>query len=126
MTGTISRRSFLLTAGGSGVCLLLSNACLKNDARDPAMMLGGNFQDLESVKLIGREYLRRTPEENNLDRLIELLGPARNLDSLRQTVRNDYRQQRLVNLQGWPISVSAVRAYAVVALTQPELDDEIN
>ena len=90
------------------------------------MMLGGNFQDLESVKLIGREYLRRTPEENNLDRLIELLGPARNLDSLRQTVRNDYRQQRLVNLQGWPISVSAVRAYAVVALTQPELDDEIN
>jgi len=122
MMATISRRSFLLTASGTGVCLLLSNACSKNDANAPAMMLGGNFQDLASVKLIGREYLKLTPEENNLDRLIELLGPARNWESLRQTVRNDFRHDRLVNLQGWPISVTAARTYAVVALAESGLD----
>jgi hypothetical protein len=123
MTRTLSRRGFLqtclVTAGGTGAYLLLFDTASHGDTKDLANTLGAKFRHLASVKLIGHEYLRLAPEENDLDRLGELLGPSFSWKSLRQSIKDDYRHGRLVNLQGWPISISAARVYAVVALAHP-------
>jgi hypothetical protein len=49
----------------------------------------------------------------------QLRGPSLSLESLRNEIKDDFRHGRLVNLQGWPIKISAARAYAMCALTRP-------
>jgi len=123
MTRAISRRGFLVTclvtAGGACLYLLLSDTSAPGGTKEILVKLSGNFRDLTSVRLVGEEYLKQVPEENDLDRLLELLGPELSSGALRRDVKEDYRHSRLVKLKGWLISISEARIYAVVAISRP-------
>jgi hypothetical protein len=82
--------------------------------------------------MIGQEYLRCVPEENNVDVLVDLIcspgrGEQRELmysgdrKALRAILssqqRDDFANDRTVKVQGWILSDTEVRLCALAALT---------
>ena len=86
----------------------------------------------ESAAMIGQEYLRCVPEENNVDVLVDLIcspsagqqkelmysGDAKVLRAiLSSQQRDDFANDRTVKVQGWILSYTEVRLCALAAFT---------
>jgi len=86
----------------------------------------------DAVRRLGRAYLEAHAEENDLDRLLasvdqalaqsqgENSQPPRDTDQvvaeLKRTVRDEYIRDQVIPLQGWVISRTEARLYALVAM----------
>jgi hypothetical protein len=83
-----------------------------------------------SATMVGLEYLRRNPQEGDLQQLMgdlfddDLVLMLRNNasverdlnKSLEKKIREDFENGRVVSVQGWILSISEARFCAVVAL----------
>lgn len=75
----------------------------------------------ESAAVIGREYLRVTPDEADRDRLCAMLWPADALpgslgEALARRQRADFAEGRTVRLRGWILARTEARLCALAAL----------
>jgi hypothetical protein len=88
------------------------------------------FQDRESARAVGREYLRIAPVEADTLKLTELICAGRqeryaelshaSMGKVRRMLlhqqREDFEKGRIVNLQGWILSQTEVRLCALATL----------
>ena len=125
-----SRRTFLLTAlvGALAAAGCGEQGTSASVAEVPAW-LPGAVGDADAAARVGRAYLAANPGEANLDTLLaaidtglggELEGAEgdtqRVLAALQRAVRAEYLRGESVNVQGWVLSVTEARVYAVSAL----------
>jgi len=91
--------------------------------------LGGFFKHRRSAEVIGREYLKQTPDERNtdilLDRLLEggvnraefaAAGAGRRREMLRELTREDFARGRVVKVGGWILSLTEARLCALAGV----------
>ena len=124
-----SRRTFLLTVL---VGALAAAGCGDKEASPPSdtvpQWLPAAVGDVDAAARIGRAYLEASRGEHNLDTLLVAIdaalagepgaagGRRRGLSALQNAVRADYLRGKSVNVQGWVLSVTEARVYAVLAL----------
>lgn len=115
-----TRRRFLATgfAGFGGALVLHLWRLPMGIDREPLVRFRSRFQNLESVELVGQEYLKRTPGENDLAVLLALVDIDRGAEAIELDIRSEYRKDDVVRVGGWPLSVSEARIYAIVALSK--------
>jgi hypothetical protein len=129
----LRRRDFLRGASAAAVVGLVAPilsspmACSRGDPLLAA--LGDFFDDRDAARIVGRIYLNQEPGERDARLLVErLAGPAledweslsrRDLPALRSALRarhrEDLRTGNIVSLDGWQLSRTEARLYAVVA-----------
>lgn len=93
-----------------------------------ASRLIGLFHAPASAAAVGRAYLRLAPLEANKQRLLRLIcssGPAwqtadpgRLRDLIARQQAEDFRQGRVVSVQGWTLSKTEARLCALAALSR--------
>lgn len=85
----------------------------------------------QSYSIVGQRYFRTAPEEMRLDFLVKAILPAgnerkrlpsyENERSLNKTVQiqinDDFRNHRMVNVDGWLLSITEARLCGLIALT---------
>lgn len=108
-------------------------------------LLGGSYADMpmrsvdtltgiipnqESAAIIGREYLRIKPDEADVQKLVQLLNVRRDLTQdhqvqvdksvlrtvLKKRQSDDFKCGRTVRIQGWVLSETECRLFALSAL----------
>lgn len=125
-----SRRGFLLTVVTTALALAGcgEQGSSQSAARVPPW-LPGAVGDVDAAARLGRVYLADHPHERQLDTLLTAIDaalggdagsggrdPQQVLGRLQEVVRADYRRDAAVNVQGWVLSVTEARVYAVLAL----------
>lgn len=121
----------LLSAAGLGLALRSSgkrfaHATPKEDPTGKAwanLLRGG-----DSALRVGADYLRRQPDEADAGRLRRLLGLAASdlpgepgpseIAALAARHREDFRAGRVVQLDGWVLSVTELRLAALIWLSR--------
>ena len=136
LEGVVTRRRFLLAAAGAGGVLLFERLRPWQGlvAREPMDPLGarlvGLLGDPESARTVGVEYVRAVPSEASVATLVDtvaarLPGGLRAIraatdDELRALLgartRRDFADEDLIVLQGWVLSVTEARLFALAAL----------
>ena len=103
------------------------------DRRQQVLRLGdaraGGSGDADAAARIGRAYLAANPGEANLDTLLAAIDSALGggieaadsdpqgvLTALQRAVRAEYLRGESVKVQGWVLSVTETRVYALLAL----------
>ena len=114
-----SRRTFVtaslsLLAGGAIYLVILRRQVGGGDTRHE-LKLADSFRDLESVRLVGKAALEILPDARDIDQLITLIAPERGLESLRREIHEQHRRGEVRELQGWPLSLTELRIFALVA-----------
>jgi hypothetical protein len=95
-----------------------------------AERLAGLIAHRDSARAVGRAYLDGVPEESSVSRLVDRI--AADLPEGRRTVRDaseadlrqllaasirsDFEQDRIVEVDGWVLSPTEARLYALTAL----------
>jgi hypothetical protein len=132
----LSRRHFLVGAAGVGLPLALSRlhpltVLVKfTGTRSGGARLAALLQDPQSAGVVGRAYLREAPREADVPTLVQLVAGGlpggvqvvnratdnqlRELITVR--IREDFAEDRTVTLQGWIVSQTEARLFAVAAL----------
>lgn len=131
----ISRRVFLSEMFLSSSFFLSSLIISKSSPTEKLeKRLVDLFKDQNSAKIVGLEYLKIVPEENNRQRLLSLLSstlerfpglftemdPVKLRKWLRICRQKDFDEGQIINVQKWLLSVTELRLCALVAL-QPSL-----
>ncbi len=134
-TRHISRRTFLLAAaaGAVGGAVYLGGC---TDAPDATAAKSSwsewllDSRNRAALQRLGNAYRMAHPEERDGDTLNAYINEAVNaaapvggaddmaaqVVALRQRVRTEYRQAEVVRLEGWVLSVTEARLYALAAL----------
>lgn len=136
----MTRRTFLRlllwlpAAGLNRVTNLVPNT-LSSPAIDPiAGRLASFFTNVESAKIVGREYLKCRPKERDIVLLVELICSFRaerraelakaDVEKRREVLqlqqRQDFERGRVVTVHGWILSETEVRLFALATLIQPD------
>jgi hypothetical protein len=68
------------------------------------------------VAEVGQAYLAANPSENDAAQLAQQLRLERDWSYVEEDIRDDYRNDRVTLLTGWPISQTEGRLYALVSL----------
>ena len=87
------------------------------------------FKHRKSAEVIGREYLMQSPDERNLDTLLDRLldgggrgaefsvaGAGRRREMLRELTREDFARGRVVKVGGWILSLTEARLCALAGV----------
>ncbi len=131
-----SRRNFLRALLGVSALALVYPARAPFSFREAgscdllAVNLANFFRDKESAQIIGMEYLRCMPRERNVGSLIDRIfscgtlcqtefaeaGMKKGRELLLQQIREDFEQERTVNIEGWILSQTEARLCALTAL----------
>lgn len=124
---SLNRRQFLQISLGLGIACWLG-APTVNHPSTRAEQVTGNLAALlrhqASAQIIGQHYLQRYPHEANADRLFSLItaGLDQSVDvqqvrtQLSQKIRQDFADERVVNLQGWLLARTEARLCALATL----------
>ena len=137
--GRISRRRFLVTftatiAGIGGSALAIKSrpwrALVAFAPVSAAERLAGLLAHRDSARVVGTAYLDRVPSEASASRLVDRI--AADLPEGRRTVRDasddelrsllaasvrsDFEQDRIVEVDGWVLSPTEARLYALTTL----------
>ena len=131
----ISRRQVLAAAGGVGVAAVSVwarpwRSLVAFVPVSAAERLVGLFSHRASAEAVGSAYLARVPSEAAVGRLVsmivaELPDGRRTVieasdDELRaillERVRTDFEQDRIVDVEGWVLSPTEARLYALASL----------
>ena len=121
---TVSRRGFLGLLAGVGTAIgifLFRGRRTSTIVSELETVLDPNA----STMMIGRQYLRRVPDEGDPDRLRELIlsafgwaplfqGDVRIL--IRERVKRDFAEDRVVRLGQWMLSQTEARLCALTVL----------
>ncbi len=125
----IDRRHFLVAAAVAAVGALGLPRSLRA-ARDPEERLAGLLDEGASARAVGRAYLRGSPAEAYAQALCDQLARdtaggraqlGRTSDAqlrlrLRNRVRRDFAEERVVSVQGWVLSLTEARLCALTSL----------
>lgn len=134
MSPRITRRGFLIGLGSAAAALIVRSEPWRALVayRDPpaAARLVSLLTHVENARVVGHAYLRAFPLERSADGLVE--GIASGLpgghgalrtssdDELRRAVstaiRDDFAREADVTVQGWILSRTEARLYALAAL----------
>ncbi len=125
-------RSFLLTVVFSLIrpAFALSKLAELGTSQPLAGKLARFFVQKKNAGMVGLEYLRHVPEEADVDLLIDLICSfevecreeitkadiRRCRELLVRQVREDFEQDRTVNVRGWILSETEARLCALAAL----------
>jgi hypothetical protein len=118
----ITRRGFFVLLTGGATALV---AKCGRRASTIAVELRGVLGHDAHTEMIGRHYLRKVPEEANSDLLGELIlsdlswNPSFGTDirtPVRERVRRDFAEDRVVRLGQWMLSQTEARLCALTAL----------
>jgi hypothetical protein len=124
---TFSRKSFLLLAGA----VMVAPGCNNLEQGDGSLIAGtiqgvDTARDYPALIGLGRMYLTQEPQENDRNALVKSLGLEADamlfpLTSARQKVLDrhleDLKQDRIVFVDGWMLSRTECRLYALGSLT---------
>lgn len=135
MTHVLITRRKLLQWGAAICCLALvprswGRVVAKNDIEQKiARRVAGLFEHPDSAREIGREYLKLVPSDSDLAVLVRKMIPdagrmkflsTAGKKSLRRYIasssREDFRQGRMVCVNGWMLSQTELRLCAIVGL----------
>ena len=131
-----SRRDFLYLLLGSSIgafsypVIALSGLTDSGNRATLATTLADFLDDKTSARIVGIEYLRHYPTENDadwladeiflvdLDRRTEFLrvGEAERKEIINHLIREDFKRGRIVQVRGWMLSQTEVRLCAITAL----------
>jgi hypothetical protein len=134
-----TRREFLLTLMCGPLLAGLLGACSvpRRSAAGLAQESGWLtqlFRDRDAVARFGNAYLQAHPAERRADALsaaiheallrrqpgaLDAADPATAFRTLDAVVRDEYRRGQVTSVDGWLLSQTEARVYAVVALQQP-------
>lgn len=92
--------------------------------------VGTLFNNTNSARVVGLEYLRHWPSESDVPTLLSLLSlehlegrrelsapeRERTRAALRLRIRRDFEEERVVSVQGWILSITEARLCALSAL----------
>ena len=109
-----------------------SSSATSSATSSSAMRLAGLFARGQSAPRIGRVYLRQAPGERDATTLVRLVAGSLAVDvgalprmdggALRQRIerriRQDFAESRTTSVEGWVLSVTEARLYAVTALVR--------
>jgi len=119
----LSRRDFLALVAGGATALVAS--CGRSRVGITAADLQAVLAHGAYTEMVGRQYLRKVPEEADVNRLGELIlsdlsRTASNGDiraRVREQVRRDFSEDRVVRLGQWILSQTEARLCALTALS---------
>lgn len=120
----ITRRSFFVLLAGAGT-VLGTHWLRGRRAHRFARELPNVLPPGAHTQMIGRQYLRKVPEEADPDRLSELILSDLPWDAaietdlrvlVRELVRRDFAEARVVRLGQWLLSQTEARLCALTAL----------
>jgi hypothetical protein len=135
MSPRLSRRRFLVAVGGAAAALAVRaepwRAVVAVRARSDAEHLVSALDHLESARVVGRAYLREHPRERSVAGLVDgitsdlpggraTVGGASEAElrlAVSASIRNDFARETSVRVQGWILSRTEARLYALAALT---------
>ncbi len=126
---SLNRRQLLQLGLGIGLAWSIGAPVLTHSAASPEQVradLATLLQYQASAKIIGQHYLQRYPQEADVEQLLSLIaadvvaGAQRDPQELRmrlaQKVRQDFADERVVNLQGWLLARTEARLCALAVL----------
>ncbi len=123
---------YLAVGSNTGVIIdRLIPTCCYEDEDKGARWQQRIFKNRESFVVVGQRYLRAAPEEMRLDLLAKTILPTvaerktlRSYESeisfyetLQIQIKDDFRNKRMVNVDGWRLSVTEARFCGLIALT---------
>ena len=125
----VTRRRFLVYSGASvatvaGGALGVAAWRDRSESNVLLQLIAGDSNQGEWRRL-GELYLEDHPEERSRERLLQLLGVDRpswlrpnhqRVSLIAQAVQQDYDNDRVVLLDGWVLSTSEARIYALAAV----------
>jgi hypothetical protein len=133
MADGLTRRTFLRLVSTLAACAaptLPSTTMASSTARSDAEAAVSRYLDVvsqwESAAAVGTEYLRRTPDENDPNVLLERLAASgfdakaadgmsdeQLIEMVRARLQADFDRGRVVNVDGWVLSVTEARICAL-------------
>ncbi len=122
--GNLDRRTLLRWLGWLGL-LAFSGRRVRASEPDFAEDALGLFRHAESAAALGAEFARLRPAEASIPALLRQLDLPRipprraELARLRERHRLDFREGRVVRLEGWMLSTTELRLCALVHLSGP-------
>ena len=131
----ITRRGFFVLLTGGAATLVAK--CGRRASTIAAELRGVLAHDAHS-EMIGRHYLRKVPEEANPDLLGELILSDLSWNAsfgtdiralVREQVRRDFAEDRVVRLGQWMLSQTEARLCALTALvnqTEPAGEADVS
>jgi hypothetical protein len=136
MTDANDRRRRLLASAPWLALVALGRPWQVQAARGPVletparMALAKLLPDTDSAIVVGREYLRRHPDERDLERVrsalsavlggpFEALAPTVLRQRVRHRVHQDFAENQVTLVDGWILSVTEARLCALAALLHP-------
>jgi hypothetical protein len=133
--GRITRRRFVATVIGIGASGLAIGtrpwrALVAFAPVTMAERLAGLLTHRESARVVGRAYLDRVPGESTASGLVERITAglpggwrtARDASDaelralLAESIRSDFEEDRVVDVDGWVLSPTEARLYALTTL----------
>lgn len=125
-----SRRNFLRQAlcwvalGGVAGCRSLPQAEFAANVM-PAAWLDDVIGNLDAASRIGKRYLAAHPEEQSADQILGAIAATvqgrLDFDGVSAAIKSDYVRGETVLVDGWIISRSEARVYALAALGRGEI-----
>jgi hypothetical protein len=128
----LSRRHLILSVlSGLAAVATLQGCGSPFSSSQMTSRLSQTIGDQVAAKRFGVSYLRDNPEEAGIEQLVERIdtgllaefGQGMNIDDpqllakhMDQLVRNEYRRCEAIRVDGWILSRSEARLYALVAL----------
>lgn len=126
-----SRRKFIRILAGSGFGFVIPKLPFFAGfvTKDSKYIIDyvNQLDSIVSAKIIGMNYLNAYPEENNYSTLLEKINIAlENHSDLKneninpqilKIIKADFASENIVNLNGWILSRTEVRIYAIAALS---------
>ncbi len=127
----MKRRNFVLVsiAGAAAVAVPSYYFWNKNDLKDdPAQypVVLASFLEYDTLARLGESYLKRFPDERGRDTLLNALFNHKSIERdhlenyLKKQIKQDYCQERIVQLDGWIFSLTEARQCALLYLSIPK------
>lgn len=117
----MKRRNFILLASLGAVSIAVPSYLKYKNNIESLLKLPLDLtyiHSLSSIVILGREYLNKFPSERNTERLSKILS-ENYADGLQLTIKNDYKENNTVVLDGWILSKTEARQCALLSLLQP-------
>lgn len=124
------RRFFIQLSGCAAAALLfpLTQGCNRRADAWSQPLTFSHIADADTIRLAGDTYRKMYPAENNEEKLRQLLSansglPAKPADEIIRkkiaaTVQNDFRDGKLLAINGWVLSLTEARQCALFSMLE--------
>jgi hypothetical protein len=125
----MKRRDFIqlsaFTAAAISFPLLHSCRSTVNENAISQPVFLSRLFDKETINEVGKSYLQKSPQENNEDKLVQLLANNSTTtdekgihEYLDKTIRNDFETGNTITVKGWVLAITEARQCALFSLLQ--------